>query len=113
VADYPGQQKEASHEGFSSQLTKPLKEWLPTLGAFRERWLPDNRRMSFEKLSEPARWRALPAFLGGPGELNILRKADAAFAKRSATPVSTTRSGKDVTAECPAARVGDRGTVLL
>jgi hypothetical protein len=40
-----------------------LNEWLPSLVAFRNYWLPDNRRISFKKLNEPVRWRALPAFL--------------------------------------------------
>jgi hypothetical protein len=72
ASDYSGQHKEASHEAYSFLVTadQALKEWLPLLGAFRERWLPDNRRISFKKLNEPARWRALPAFLETAGKLS-------------------------------------------
>jgi hypothetical protein len=71
ASEYSGQHKEASHEAFSFLVTvdQALREWLPSLGAFRERWLPDNRRISFKKLNEPVRWRALPAFLETVGKL--------------------------------------------
>ena len=65
ASDYSGQHKEASHEAYSFLVLadQALKEWLPSLAAFRERWLPDNRRISFKKLNEPVRRRAVPAFL--------------------------------------------------
>ena len=65
ASDYSGQHKQASHEAYSFLTTTDLalKGWLPSLKAFREEWLPDNRRMSFKRLNEPVRWRALPAFL--------------------------------------------------
>jgi hypothetical protein len=46
ASDYSGQHKEASHEAYSFLVTvdQALKEWLPSLGAFREHWLPDNRK---------------------------------------------------------------------
>jgi hypothetical protein len=71
ASDYSGQHKEATHEAYSFLVTTDgaLNEWLPFLGEFRERWLPDNRRISFKKLNEPVRWRALPAFLKTIGEL--------------------------------------------
>ncbi len=71
ASDYSGQHKKASHEAYSFLIVtdQALKEWLPALGAFRQRWLPDNRRISFKKLNEPVRWRALPAFLETAGKL--------------------------------------------
>lgn len=65
ASDYSGQHKGATHEAYSFLVTTDLalKEWLPSLRAFRERWLPDNRRLSYKKLNEPVRWRALPNFL--------------------------------------------------
>jgi hypothetical protein len=65
ASDYSGQHKEATHEAYSFLVTsdQALDQWLPLLAEFRERWLPDGRRISFKKLNEPMRWRALPAFL--------------------------------------------------
>jgi hypothetical protein len=65
ASDYSGQHKGATHEAYSFLITtdSALQEWLPSLRAFRERWLPDNRRLSYKKLNEPVRWRALPSFL--------------------------------------------------
>jgi len=64
-SDYSGQHKEASHEAYSFIITTDiaLQQWLPLLNAFRERWLPDNRRISYKKLNEKIRWKALPAYL--------------------------------------------------
>lgn len=71
ASDYSGQHKEASHEAYSFLVTTDgaLNEWLPSLSEFRERCLPDGRRLSFKKLNEPVRWRALPAFLETVGKL--------------------------------------------
>ncbi|MBI3715770.1 MAG: hypothetical protein HY255_07235 [Betaproteobacteria bacterium] len=71
ASDYSGQHKGASHEAYSFLVTtdKALTEWLPSLSRFREQWLPDNRRISFKKLGEPVRWRALPSFLETVGKL--------------------------------------------
>jgi hypothetical protein len=71
ASDYSGQHKEATHEAYSFLITNDgaLNNWLPSLREFRGRWLPDGRRISFKKLSEPLRWRALPAFLQTVGEL--------------------------------------------
>lgn len=65
ASDYSGQHRQASHEAYSFLVTsdQSLNEWLPSLGTFRDRWLPDGRRISFKKLNEPLRWRSLPAFL--------------------------------------------------
>ncbi|MBS0532482.1 MAG: hypothetical protein JSR72_00355 [Proteobacteria bacterium] len=65
VSDYSGQHKEATHEAYSFLITTDLMlaKWLPSLAAFRKEWLPDGRRISFKKLNEPVRWRALPAYL--------------------------------------------------
>ncbi|VWD44089.1 hypothetical protein BLA50215_05612 [Burkholderia lata] len=72
ASDYSGQHKEATHEAYSFLVTTDhaLNEWLPLLRAFREKWLPDGRRISFKKLNEPVRWRALPAFLDTAGKLS-------------------------------------------
>src|SRR5260370_41745081 len=65
ASDYSGQHKEATHEAYSFLVTtdEALNDWLPSLGAFRQRWLPDGRRISFKKLNEPLRQRALWPFL--------------------------------------------------
>lgn len=72
ASDYSGQHKEATHEAYSFIVTtnEDLEGWLPLLREFRESWLPDNRRISFKKLNEPVRWRALPAFLETAGKLS-------------------------------------------
>lgn len=72
ASDYSGQHKEATHEAYSFLVTTDLalNVWLPLLHEFRERWLPDGRRISFKKLSEPVRWRALPAFLETASKLS-------------------------------------------
>jgi hypothetical protein len=72
ASDYSGRHKGASHEAYSFLVTtdEVLREWLPSLGAFRKRWLPDNRRMSFKRLNEPVRWRVLPAFLETASKLS-------------------------------------------
>ncbi|GFZ79485.1 hypothetical protein GCM10011497_04610 [Elstera cyanobacteriorum] len=71
ASDYSGQHKEASHEAYSFLVTtdEALREWLPSLIEFRKQWLPDGRRISYKKLNEPVRWRALPAFLNTVGNL--------------------------------------------
>ncbi len=71
ASDYSGQHKEASHEAYSFLVTTDhaLSDWLPSLQAFRQRWLPDGRRISFKKLNERVRWRALPPFLDTAGKL--------------------------------------------
>ncbi|MDR3497888.1 MAG: hypothetical protein P4L72_01535 [Parvibaculum sp.] len=72
ASDYSGQHKAATHEAYAFLVTtdRTLRAWLPLLQEFRERWLPDSRRISFKKLNEPVRWRALPAFLNTVGKLN-------------------------------------------
>lgn len=72
ASDYSGQHKEASHEAYSFIVTveHDLEVWLPSLRDFRGRWLPDDRRLSFKKIKEPVRWRALPAFLQTVATLN-------------------------------------------
>ena len=72
ASDYSGQHKKATHEAYSFVVTTDLalREWLPLLRGFREQWLPDGRRISFKKLNEPVRWRALPAFLETASKLH-------------------------------------------
>ena len=64
ASDYSGHHKGASHEAYSFLVTTDieLSEWLPILQTFRTRWLPDGRRLSFKRLGEPVRWRALVPF---------------------------------------------------
>lgn len=65
ASDYSGQHQGTSHEAYSFLITTDfaLQRWLPTLARFRERWLPDGRRISFKRVKEPLRWRALLPFL--------------------------------------------------
>ncbi len=72
ASDYSGQHKGATHEAYAFLITTDfaLKDWLPSLMEFRERWLPDNRRISFKKLNEPLRWKSLPSFLDTAGRIN-------------------------------------------
>ena len=71
ASDYSGQHKNASHESYSFVVTseEDLRCWLPALRGFRDTWLPDGRTLSFKKLNEPVRWRAVPAFLSTVGKL--------------------------------------------
>ncbi len=72
ASDYSGQHKDASHEAYSFVVTtdRALNRWLPSLHEFREQWLPDGRRISFKRLNEPVRRKALPAFLQSVGQLS-------------------------------------------
>lgn len=65
ASDYSGQHANASHEAYAFLVTteEHLYEWLPSLRTFRAKWLPDGRNLSFKKLKEPVRWKAVPAFL--------------------------------------------------
>lgn len=65
VSDYSGQHRGATHEAYSFLVTtwESLEEWLGLRRDFRQRWLPDGRRLSFKQLREPLRRRAYPHFL--------------------------------------------------
>jgi hypothetical protein len=65
ASDYSGQHKGATHEAYSFLVTtdKAVADWDFFRREFRERWLPDGRRISFKKLNEPVRWRSLIPFL--------------------------------------------------
>ncbi|MGH6616672.1 hypothetical protein [Sphingomonas sp.] len=71
TSDYSGQHREATHEVYSFLITtkSALERWLPLRKAFRDRWLPDGRRISFKQLREPMRRRAYPHFLDLAGSL--------------------------------------------
>lgn len=71
ASDYSGQHRQATHEVYSFLVTtRPaLDAWLPLRQAFRARWLPDGRRLSFKQLREPVRRRAYPHFLELAGAL--------------------------------------------
>lgn len=64
-SDYSGQHKTAKYETYSFVITTDLflRKWLPLLGDFRQKYLPDGRRLSFKKLNEPMRKRSLEPFL--------------------------------------------------
>lgn len=69
ASDYSGQHQGATHEAYSFLVTTDhaLVEWEPIWRAFRNRWLPDGRRISFKRLGERVRWRALLPFLDVAG----------------------------------------------
>lgn len=71
ASDYSGQHRGANNEVYSFIITTSdkLQEWLPSQAAFRARWLPDSRRISFKQLREPMRRRAYPHFLELVGTL--------------------------------------------
>ena len=71
ASDYSGQHKEAKYEAYSFLITTEdtLNDWLPLLKEYRQKWLPDGRRISFKKLNEAVRWRALPHFLDTVAQL--------------------------------------------
>lgn len=71
ASDYSGQHKEASHEAYTFLVTSELliSEWLPRLQDFRQQYLPDGRRISFKRLNDTLRWKALPAYLNTMGDL--------------------------------------------
>ncbi len=71
ASDYSGQHRQATHEVYSFLVTTwpALEAWLPLRQAFRARWLPDGRRLSFKQLREPVRRRAYPHFLDLAGAL--------------------------------------------
>jgi hypothetical protein len=64
-SDYSGQHKGARHEAYSYLVAaeSDIQAWLPLRAAWRDRYLPDGRRLSFKKLGESTRKRALPSFL--------------------------------------------------
>jgi hypothetical protein len=65
VSDYSGQHRLARHESYLFLVTtgRSLNDWLVVRREFRNRWLPDGRRISFKDLREPVRYRALLPFL--------------------------------------------------
>jgi hypothetical protein len=71
ASDYSGQHKGASHEAYSFLVTTngALNKWDPIRCEFRNRWLPDGRRISFKQLREPLRRRALLPFLNAASAL--------------------------------------------
>lgn len=69
ASDYSGQHKDASHESYTFLVTSELllRKWLPQLHEFRQRHLPDGRRLSFKRLNDNIRWKALPRYLSTMG----------------------------------------------
>lgn len=65
ASDYSGQHREATHESHSFLLTNAsrIRQWDTLREQFRANWLPDGRRMSFKRLSDRIRRRALEPFL--------------------------------------------------
>jgi hypothetical protein len=70
-SDYSGQHAGAKYEAFSFVVTTEdsLQRWLPELTQFRKNFLPDGRRLSYKKLREPIRQKALPHYLECMGNL--------------------------------------------
>lgn len=70
-SDYSGQHKGATHEAYSFLVTdgRGIGEWQRRHAEFRETWLPDGREMSFKRLREPMRRRALMPFLRTAGHI--------------------------------------------
>lgn len=71
ASDYSGQHKKATHEVYTFLVTaeSSLMNWLPKWSKFRNEWLPDGRRISYKRLNDSHRLRALPAYLMTMGEL--------------------------------------------
>ncbi len=65
TSDYSGQHRQASHEAYSFLITtdSELRNWMSEQAQFRSKWLPDGRRMSFKRLQDGVRSRALIPFL--------------------------------------------------
>jgi len=65
ASDYSGQHKDAPFEAYSFLVTTEgsLAGWDRKRQAFRDRYLPDGRRLSFKAARESVRWRALKPFL--------------------------------------------------
>ena len=72
VSDYSGQHKGAAFEAYSFLVTteRDISAWDTRRRACREEFLSDGRRLSFKKLKEPVRWRALLPFLNVADELH-------------------------------------------
>lgn len=65
ASDYSGQHREATHESYSFLITtvSELEAWACARKEFRAKWLHDGRRMSFKRLQDRMRARALVPFL--------------------------------------------------
>lgn len=65
LSDYSGQHKNSLYEAYSFLVTnmEAISEWTEIRREFRERWLPDGRRISFKQLNEKMRGRAYPHYL--------------------------------------------------
>ncbi len=64
-SDYSGQHKNASHEAYTFLITNTaaISGWAALNADFRAAWLPDGRELSFKRLNERVRRRALLPFL--------------------------------------------------
>lgn len=71
-SDYSGQHESASCEAYAFLVTtaRALRAWNRRRITFRQKYLPDGRRLSFKKLKEPVRRRALAPFLTVADELH-------------------------------------------
>jgi hypothetical protein len=65
ASDYGGQHSASDFEALAFLIADAgrLRAWLEARQRFRERWLPDARRMSFKSLNDRLRANALPDFL--------------------------------------------------
>ncbi|NQU21376.1 MAG: hypothetical protein HQ567_08845 [Candidatus Nealsonbacteria bacterium] len=65
ASDYSGQHKQAAFEAYAFLVTteSSLGAWNCERVAFRRKYLADGRRLSFKKLRDRVRWRAMLPFL--------------------------------------------------
>jgi hypothetical protein len=71
ASDYGGQHDLPSHRSYAMLLADSMSidSWDAGRVSVRERHLTDGRRMSYKKLTESLRWKALPEFLQAADEL--------------------------------------------
>lgn len=65
LSDYSGQHKNSLYEAYSFLVNnmEAVSEWTEVRREFREKWLPDGRRISFKQLNEKVRAKAYPHYL--------------------------------------------------
>jgi hypothetical protein len=63
ASDYGGEHKKATHLVYCFLVVKDARDWLVRTRRIRNLHLPDNRTLSYKRLGDPARQRALIPFL--------------------------------------------------
>nr|VFJ58136.1 MAG: hypothetical protein BECKDK2373C_GA0170839_106324 [Candidatus Kentron sp. DK] len=74
ASDYGGEHRSAIWTSYSYVITDhyAVAQWVPMIQDVRNRLLPDGRRLSFKKLGDKVRMRALGPFLSAANELRGL-----------------------------------------